>query len=92
MPYAFLPSLWNEMTVYSYSLFSFTTLNKSSIISSVPKEISSGVHAFQGRTDKQHDKIIASPDCGLINEKLHFKQGMVPFSHNSMLTGGRCNS
>lgn len=63
------------MKVYSYSLFSFTILNKSSIISLIPKEVSSGVHAFQCRTDRQHDKIIASPDCGLINEKLHFKQG-----------------
>lgn len=75
MSHNFLPSLLKEMTVYSYSFFSFTTLNKDSIISLIPKEMSSGVHAFQCRTDKQHDKIIASPGCSLINEKLCFKQG-----------------
>lgn len=77
MPYAFLSSLWNEMTVCSYSLFYFTILNESSIISLIAKEISPDMHAFQCRTDKQYDKIIASPDCCLINEKLHLKQGMV---------------
>lgn len=75
MSHTFLPSLLQEMTVYSYSFFSFTTLNKDNVISLIPKEMSSGVHAFQCRTDKQHDKIIASPACSLIHEKLHFKQG-----------------
>lgn len=88
----FLPSLLNEMPVYFCSLFSFPILNKNSIISLIPKEISSGMQAFQCRTDTEYDKITASPDWGLINEKSHFKQGMVLFSHSSTLTRGCCNN
>lgn len=75
MPHTFLPSLLKEMTVYSYSFFSFTTLNKDNTISLIPKEMSCSVHAFQCRTDKQHDKSIASTGCSLKKDKLCFKQG-----------------
>lgn len=85
MPHTFLPSLLKETTVYSYWFFSFTTLNKDSTISLIPKEMSSSVHTSQCRADKQRDKIIASPGCSLINVKLRFKQGWLRLATTACL-------